>query len=199
MQQHEHSPSSSNGDDSSDILAARIEVLALEASLPIDSGMNWGRFRLNSGPETFGIERLVQVLSDSRKPVSCSARASTDHVLITCHELRAGAEFQEHASFVIGMESEFGIGGMLIRQTLDAASLLLMVSRSASFLVPLSAFQRWYQEYLLPPNCGLGARRPQDAELLSGARHVIIVSRNDQLDPREVLPPEFLPPPDRPR
>jgi hypothetical protein len=186
---------SSTSEDSIDILSARIEALALEASLPVDSAVTWGRFRLNSGSEVLGIERLIRVLVDAGKPLRCSAAESIDHISISCHELRAGPEFQEHASFVIGMESEFGIGGMFIRQKIDVDSSLLIVSRNASLLVPLRAFQRWYQEYLLPPNCSLGARRPEAAELRLGASHVIVVSRNDQLDPAG-LPLKVPPPPD---
>lgn len=163
-----------------DVLAARLELLVLRASLP--HGVLSSRDSVLLPPSTTPVttEEAAESLANRPKPLQCSAQLSELGVVaVSCSDL-FGEEALQHELNVRAWDGEWDEDGGVKRYLFSDESSLLVYGRDESLHIERSAFEKWYRDYETSNPVGFAFRMPTSDERRAGANYVMIADWIDR-------------------
>jgi hypothetical protein len=164
--------------------AARLQLLALEASLPLEDRVNRGKVAIRPGHTVVPEEVAVQALARLPKPARCSATVVEGALTIECEAVVSDELARVHARRVQDLD-----GGVDGRPFVRAGPILVEGGRK-SLNVELEVFKRWYRDYHLPSAISLSMFDPTEDQAAAGVKARVQLSRTEEVAP-DSLPREL--------
>ena len=169
--------------DSTEVAAARIELLVLAAAHP--PGILDSHTLGLGGREMGSVDSVAQALSSILKPVTCTAELAGTKLMINCEPLTS-EQLEHHSLYVAAMDRSWAADRRPGRNL--AHEIVLVVGSDRSLYVPGEAVQRWYRDYEMKDWLALGGREATGPEMAKGASYVITASFASEVSP-DSLPP----------
>lgn len=175
--------------DETGVVAARMELLVLRASLPQSVLVERNRTVTLPSHRVLSDDETAELLARMAKPIYCTATADPSGALVnTCHEFDDNL-VQAHDLYVRSWEDEWETESGFKSHIGDRGVLLVYGrGRAESLLLSSAALKRWYQDYHPPPSMGYGGRPPDSTERANGADYVMGIWRIEPIDERTLAP-----------
>jgi hypothetical protein len=133
------------------LVAARIELLALRAAIPESTTLRSNAFRVSPGTKILGSDDATLVLAHLPKPAVCSVAAEDGVVQLRCVGLD---ELDRDATNELAGVRRFKERPLLPSKGLESdqsTALVLCIGRGQELLVSLADAREWYRAYYNPP------------------------------------------------
>ncbi|SRR6266496_969142 len=172
------------GLDSSALLAARLHVLALRASLPPGVKMDQDKVVIHSRSRTASEAEAAEILARMPKPLRCRAVVDAEVLSIECDVLSAGDSAMVHSRRVRDLDGEKSG-----RPLIDVGP-ILVEGGGRTLTVEVAVFREWYRDYYLPDLVSVSVFDATTDELARGLKARIVISRTGEVD-RDAFPAEL--------
>lgn len=160
--------------------AARLQLLALHASLPLEGRVDRAKVVIRPGDTAVPEEAAVQALARLPKPARCSATVVEEALTIECDTVVSDELARVHARRV--QDFDGGVDG----RPFVRAGPILVEGRGRSLNVELEVFKQWYRDYHLPGAISLNMFDPTEEEAAAGVKVRVRFSRTEEVVPESV-------------
>ena len=164
-----------------DLEAARVALLVLRASVLGTARPEQNRVVIMPAAEILTISQTVDYLARIQKPVACVADTAAVGIALHCTSVvQDGKDARLHGVFVGMLGGASGLGRVVMNHSRGIGAVKI-VGAQESLLASGFGFERWYHDYALPRNVGLGGRPPTVEEHAGGVTFVVTVGRGQEM------------------